>query len=683
MIYRFTAPLLATLLAPTAPALAEQTKSQSVPALTLPHQSVMHVQTTNHKSIKQGVTYASKRNWKKLHTMALHANPNTARNRTVVGLTWLALTYDSTTKPTPYTFDEIKLFITRHPYLPQQRTMHIRAERQMTDSLPIATVENWFNLTNNTYYTYTGARQYLRLLKHRGDMDTHNATVPKIFHTHTMTTAEQSAFIKKYTLVLKNADFVKRIDTLLWRRQITLAKPLLSYVSKKQQNLFNVRIALMAGRYRGHNPVGAVAPSLQNDDGLHYATMRWHMRKSRYTDAKTAYIKRPYQTVDKPSPYQSLWDSQALLLTKKLLYRKQHTTAYGVANTHNANPNTLTGRKLNFMAGFIALRLLHNGEGAIPHFNAVATESSTPISKARKYYWLGRAYKFYNDTANATQHFKTAGQYTTTFYGQMALRELGQAIPPQSGDTPPPMTTAEQKSFNTDPMVNIITHLNHNGVSRLAHELARRYVGNAQSIAQLYQFSQLGHATNNLNWAVWANRKMRIMGTEYTNLGYPVPQKRLPHIRGSVYETLAIIRQESSFQNPVKSSAGALGYMQILPSTGRYLARKVGVPYSLNRLRQDGNYNIKLGSTYIQHLLSGVNNAYPLAYASYNAGQGNVKKWVKNHPHDMGDLYQSIDWIERIPFDETRNYVMRVLENMTIYKAKLKNSPQKLVLYKN
>ena len=638
-------------------------KSQSLPVLDLPEQTLLKTQTHNDKTVKRALAYASNGRWESLHNMGLHTSNLYKDNKTVIAMTWLAILQ----KNNFYNFDEITMFINRNPDLPKETILRVRAEEKITPNTPQKSLIKWFD--NNPYHTYRGAKQYLTMLKLRGEISEYQRLIIPIFHNMTMSVSEQSDFIKNHKKLLSHGDFVRRIDTLLWSRQTTAAQKLLRYISKDYQLLFRARIAVILNQYGLNGKIAQVPKHLLNDDGLMFDRARWRYQRKLNDGALEIYLSRP----DK-SNYPSRWYELGSLLAQRLLYQQRYQDAYKVAKAHqNYDPGNIV--RAEFLAGFIALRLLNQPEIALDHFYNLHAIVKFPISRSRALYWLGRTYAVLGNEKRKTYRYQQAGQYFTTFYGQLALRELGRTIP-LNPTTTIHITPERSKEFNESPVIGIIAHLNRNGENRLANKIAKDYIEEEKSVHPLYQLAVMGHKTGQYQWAVWAARKSATRGTIFHTLGYPIPKGIIPHMQGNAYENLGIMRQESSFQKDALSSAGAMGLMQIMPYTGKTLAKQMKIKYSKPKLAHDPIYSTQLGSYYLDNLLKKWDGSYPYAFASYNAGPHRVKQWNKKHKQDITQLYESLDWIELIPFSETRNYVMRVMENMMIYKSKIQNKPQ-------
>jgi soluble lytic murein transglycosylase len=286
--------------------------------------------------------------------------------------------------------------------------------------------------------------------------------------------------------------------------------------------------------------------------------------------------------------------------------------------------------------------------------------------QTKGHYWAGRAALSAGrpDTANA--HFARAGAYPELFYGQLALERLGRSVPAPPAATPQYTTTAAQRAaFGSRSLVQAIRLL---GQQRQPTEQALFVRALAESLSNDGDRNlavELGQQTRRPDLAVWTARQARVKGSMfYVSQAYP----SLPGSVGNDLWSVAhgIARQESSFDPYAISHAGARGMMQLMPGTAREQSGKMGLSYDSSRLLTDPTYNVMLGSAYFRRMLNTWDGNVPLAVASYNAGAGNVRKWVRTYGDPRGQV-DVLKWIEAIPFSETKAYVQRVVENSVVY----------------
>jgi len=325
-----------------------------------------------------------------------------------------------------------------------------------------------------------------------------------------------------------------------------------------------------------------------------------------------------------------------------------------------------------FLAGFISLRFLKDPSRALTYFQRLGANVSRPISKSRAEYWQGRAYEELGEPASAYSHYRLAAAYSDTFYGQLAIARTDPTPVLHLNDTPvEPVAKSEIENDSLMPQIKVLAELGQGNDLRL---FATREAELYPAPGHLKQFMQA--------LTDWGYREIAVRlakGSSYAGapmLGFAFPVLSLPAYtaQGAGPQPAmvhALIRQETEFDADAVSSAGARGLMQVMLSAAKTSARAGGLPYRPGDLLIDTNYNIQLGMIEFARHYSSWNNSLVLATAAYNAGPGNVRKWIAVNGDPSNGGVDAIDWIEQIPFGETRNYVQRVLENMEVYKNRL------------
>jgi soluble lytic murein transglycosylase len=292
-----------------------------------------------------------------------------------------------------------------------------------------------------------------------------------------------------------------------------------------------------------------------------------------------------------------------------------------------------------------------------------------PVSKARAAYWAGRAAERAGDRNAAESWYNTGSAYPTAFYGQLsALKQHGTA--PLRIPAAPRITGDEQQRFDQSDLAQAVTIVSRMGRNDLASRLISGMIESAQSADDAAMIAALGKEIGHSFLSVrGAKKALQYHNAVLLKTGYPSP--KTPYDAAVERPLLlAITRQESEFDPSAKSPAGALGMMQLLPSTARETAKKYGLGYALPRLYEP-DYSWTIGSLYLNRMIDNYNGSYVMAIAAYNAGPGNVRKWVRLFGTPGNDIDKAVKWIEMIPFSETRNYVQRVLENLQLYRYAL------------
>jgi soluble lytic murein transglycosylase len=324
---------------------------------------------------------------------------------------------------------------------------------------------------------------------------------------------------------------------------------------------------------------------------------------------------------------------------------------------------------LTWLAGTTALQRLGRPADAANMFVSYARGGRSTQVLTKGLYWAGRAAEAAGQSAQATSYFGEAAQHPELFYGQLALERLGRAVP-----APPPVASvtlsdAERSGFNRRDVVEAVRYLGQTGRWEDQSLFVRTIAENASNERERALAAELGRQISRPDLNVWLARSARNAGTPfYVRSGYP--EVRVPPAQSNYWSLVhGVMRQESSFDRAAVSPVGARGMMQLMPPTAREVSGKMGLGYDLARLTRDPDYNIMLGSRYFEQLMGYWGGNAPLAVASYNAGMGNVRKWI----NEFGDPRMSgtdvVRWIEDIPFTETRGYVQRVLENAVVYDA--------------
>jgi soluble lytic murein transglycosylase len=335
---------------------------------------------------------------------------------------------------------------------------------------------------------------------------------------------------------------------------------------------------------------------------------------------------------------------------------------------------------LAWMAGTVALDRIHQPTSAIAMFDRYAQAGKSLQVRTKGYYWAGRAALQAGKFQNANDYFTRAAAYPELFYGQLALERLGKSVAPPPAALPQYVTTQPQRdAFNSRRLVQAVRLLGQQGRSTEQALFVKALADSLDTDTDRNLAVELGDQIGRQDLAVWTARLARVKGKMfYVRQAYPT-------LRASVSGELwslahGISRQESSFDPYAVSHAGARGMMQLMTGTAREQADKMGVGFDSYRLISDPSYNVMIGSAYFQRLLNNWDGSVPLAVAAYNAGSGNVRKWIDRY----GDPRSQVDmlkWIEVIPYNETRAYVQRVIENSVVYDSMRSTQQQQTAIH--
>ncbi len=365
------------------------------------------------------------------------------------------------------------------------------------------------------------------------------------------------------------------------------------------------------------------------------------------------------------------WWRERRSLARKLLDIGASRTAYEVARTAAPPVNPYYRAEAHFMAGWIALRFLNDPTTALTHFVHVDDDAVDPLSIARATYWRGRAQEALGRTEEMRREYEAAAGYPTTYYGQLARARLGHDDVVEVRQPPEPPDSSASEVIRAAEM------LYKTGEGNLAMAFATDVGQNSDDPAVI---SGVGKVTARYKDA----QAMMQLGKGALGRGMPMDQYAFPDIGVPNYTSIApaldrcivyaITRTESGFDPGDKSAAQAVGLMQVTPGAGRDTAKRYGVSYSWDKLVHDSVYNTQMGAAELSGLLKDYRGSYILTFAGYNAGRGRVEQWIAQHGDPRDPKVDAVDWVERIPFSETRNYVQRVMENMQVYRKRFGDS---------
>ena len=481
-----------------------------------------------------------------------------------------------------------------------------------------------------------------------------------------------SRFNKQFTA----ADHDRRIDALLFDKKTTDAYRMLPWSSPGRRAALTARISLLSRSSDAERRYQAVIAQVTTDAGLMMDRARY-LRDSGYTLAARQLFARPHNFVHKPADPDRFLDMM-VLLSKEAASDRQWQLAYDIARQVDdaLGPGVDVSLKdygirdkyttLTWTAGTIALERMNRGRDAIAMFDKYAGAGRSLQVKTKGWYWAGRASSQSGDALRGRSYFERAAATPELFYGQLALERLGRIVPAPSANPAVAVTSAQRQAFNQKRLVRAVRLLGQQRLYSEQSQFVRALSEDIDTDADRLLAVELATQVWRPDLAVWTARSARNAGNAfYYKATYPTHSSNVPSGRGwSLVH--GITRQESSFDKAAVSHAGARGMMQLMPGTAREQAGKMGLGYDYSRLTSDPSYNVMLGSAYFQRLVNMWDGNYPLAVASYNAGAGNVRKWVNAYGDPRGNV-DIVSWIEKIPFEETRGYVQRVLENSVVY----------------
>ena len=461
-----------------------------------------------------------------------------------------------------------------------------------------------------------------------------------------------------------------RMDQLLWSGRRTEAERLSAQMSAGWAALAKARLGLRADVDGVNGLIAAVPKALQNDAGLAYERFIWRMRRDLYDGALSLILERSDSAAALGDP--QAWAPRRAILTRWLMRQNRPNEAYRVAARHHLAAGASGYADLEFLAGFVALRRLNDPATALKHFSHLEAGVATPISVARAQYWKARAHEAMGATAEANAEYRRAAQHQTAYYGLLAAEKLGASLDASLISTarPPDWRQADWTKSSVHQAARLL-------LATGDMQQAKRFwlhLGESLDATGLDQLGDMALAINQPHIAVLIGKAAAERGIILPRSYYPVAGIVPDGLAVSRAFAMAIARRESEFDPAARSHADARGLMQLLPGTAKQMATRLGVPFEAGKLFSDPAYNAKLGSAYLAYLVQQFGPSIALVASGYNAGPSRPRRWIEEYGDPRLPSVDVIDWVESIPFTETRTYVMRVVEGVIIYRAKLRGS---------
>ncbi|HZH26324.1 MAG TPA: lytic transglycosylase domain-containing protein [Azospirillaceae bacterium] len=594
-------------------------------------------------------------------------------------LEWIHLTRPDTTAP----YHEIVGFLRANPQWPTPYALRRRAEVAMPPTLPAEEVRAFFEafppLTNQ------GLIRYVDTLIATEDKVAATQLVRRRWIEGSFSASEEAEFRTRFGAMLRPDDHWARLDRLLWDNDDAAARRVVPFVPPGHAALADARLRLAQGAADADALVARVPEELRNDPGLHYERLRWARKRDRDDLALQLLLDAPPQ-LGRQAP----WWAERHVLVRRAFERGDHALAYRLAKGHGQHDGVPFAEG-EWLAGWLALQFLRQPADAFAHFERMYRNVTAPISIARAAYWAGRAQAALGSDGEARKWYELSAAYPTTFYGQLAGTTLGRDRLPLPVDMQVPAQAAA--SFERRELVRAVRMLLEiqradRKAPRAANErtaiFIRRLLETAETPVEFGLIGRLSLDAGRQDIAIMTAKAAIQHEVTMVQAGYPILEagRNLSKPEGALVH--ALIRQESLFNPQAVSPVGARGLMQLMPATANEVAKKLGLKSATPaKLTGDPDFNIRLGSTYLGDLLDRFNGSYILAIASYNAGAGRTRQWIEKFGDPRTEGIDPIDWIESIPFNETRNYVQRVMEGLQVYRQRLGGTQAQLRIDKD
>ena len=560
-------------------------------------------------------------------------------------------------------FSEYQTFIKNHKDWPRINRIKYLAEHKINfDNNSPSSIIEYFS--NNPPLSGFGRLRLAEAFLENNQTEKARNLVKDGFKDAELSKNDLKYFSKIFKKFLTHQDYVLRADYFAYEAKYKDLKDTIDYLNPDYQKLYNARAALFTKR-SADNLISQVPQSLKEDPGLIYDRIKWRRKKARFDDALTLMN----QSASDSLMRNQYLAKERLSVARDKISDKEYKVAYEILKDHRLNEGA-DYAEIEWHLGWLALSFTNQTDLALNHFLKMNAAVTYPISKARAAYWIGRTYKKLGQTNQSNTWFRTGSQYGATFYGQLSHIELNEKRFSINNNFK--FSEDKYEEFKkSNPLAKSVIVLKELNRSRYTKDILR-HLGDAEQNRTFEEISMAGvlaQEIERLDFAIQIAKNASYKNLNFLEISFPrieVPKqvKNQKILDSSVI--LALIRQESEFDTSANSRVGAKGLMQIMPATARLLSKVTNVEFSREKLTKDKDYNLALGSYYISDLDDLFGSHY-LAFAAYNAGPHRVEKWIKTYGDPRRKQIDAIDFIELIPFHETRNYVQRVSENINVY----------------
>lgn len=573
---------------------------------------------------------------------------------------WLILRSDNNN----VTVERYRSFIANNPSWPSQTFLRRRLEAALwDDNRDDATVLHWF--ASETPLSAKGRLALAKAQLARGDRRSAERLVRQAWRNDPMSRDTESRALEMFSGLLTASDHKARMDFLLFTDDREGAQRAAQRVGATQVAIAKAHIAVDRKAGNAKALLDAVPADAHGDPSYVFARVQHLRRADKIAEAGALMAHAP----NEPSRLGNLdeWWIERRLVARKLLDIGDPRTAYIVARNAAVPSRDIYRTEHQFTAGWIALRFLDDPSTALQHFLQIGVDSVNPTALARAGYWQGRAYEALGRTQEMKAAYQSAARQSTSYYGQLARARLGLSQLALN-DVPARSRGAERLEI-----VRAVELLYTIDEPKLAIPILSDMAERADDPSALAALAELASRAGDAKGLLLVGKGALNRGFPFDFYAYPVsglPSFRPigPEVERSVIYSIA--RQESAFDPTVVSPANAYGLMQVTPDAGRYVAKKYGATFDLAKLKNDPVYNTALGSAELAGLLDDYRGSYIMTFAGYNAGRGSVRKWIERYGDPRDPKVDAVDWVELIPFSETRNYVQRIMENLQVYRAR-------------
>ena len=560
-------------------------------------------------------------------------------------------------------FERYAAFIRANPHWPSIPLLRRRAEARLwLERRDAASVRRFLD---GEPTSARGRLALARVLMAEGDRASAEREIRVAWQSAELSAETEAAALDEFRDLLTRADHTARMDRRIGAKDFGAAMRVAKRLGSNEIAIVKACAAAEANSTKAGNLLDAVPSEARRDLGYVLCRLHWLLRRDNVAGAASLVLTAPREDLQRQDTDE--WWRERRVLARRLLDLGKPETAYRIVHEAASPANPYYRAEFHFMAGWIALRFLADPATAIGHLSRVDESSADPIVRARAAYWRGRAAETAGQFEEMRAQYEASARYPTAYYGQLARARLGLE---EVALRRPPAEPVDDVSRELLHAADILYRIGE-------RDLVVSFMSDlAEQGSDAAALAALGEITARYNDA----RAMLLIGKTALARGLAMDLYAFPDIGVPPYSAIgpqvdrciiySIVRTESAFDQRDKSPANAVGLMQVTPQAGRDTAKRFGAVYDWKRLVSDPVYNMQMGAAEIAGLLKDYRGSYIMTFAGYNAGRGRVQQWVAQHGDPRDPKVDAVDWIERIPIAETRNYVQRVMENLQVYRAR-------------
>ena len=579
---------------------------------------------------------------------------------------WFMLRHSESTA----NFKRYAAFLAANPNWPSRALLRRRAEARLWQEKSDAATVHQFTMDRPT--SAKGKFALARVLLTEGDADRATRLVREAWRTDELSERSEEDAYEAFRDLLTADDHRARMDKRLGAKDYAAARRAAKRLGEDALAIVKACAAVTGKASKAADYLEDVPTEARRDLGYVLCRVQWHLQKDRIDDAAEVILAAAPDTMAAQDT--DAWWRERRLLARKLLDQGKFRTAYDVVRTAAVPEKEVYRVDYHFMCGWIALRFLGDPKAAMVHFAAIDEGSANPIALSRAHYWRGRAAEAMGAVADARMSYRAASRYPTAYYGQLARARLGldriELRPPSPALAAVDTAPADERVRAADMLYGI-------GERNIVLYYAADFAKESTDVSALEALGELAGQRNDARVMLEVGKSALARGLAldhyaFPTIGIPEHKQVAPAIETSVIYSVA--RTESAFDQTDKSPANAVGLMQVTPEAGRDTAKRFGLTYDWDKMVSDPVYNTQMGAAELSALLSEYRGNQIMAFAGYNAGRGRVREWVQARGDPRDPKVDPVDWVERIPLSETRNYVQRVMENVQVYRTRFEGS---------